>query len=332
MPLNISIDVDGTLLDENENVHPQIRALIEKLKAEGHRLQLWSTGGADYALRRANEKDVASLFDSFGTKPDVAIDDIPESAHPVATLKVDNLFGLVGAIKLLKSKVEDCVESALCPSPELVRNVADIQNRSPQAKQDYSEILRKNVVFHPIPFFGNVSAARIITVGHNPSSGEFESWRCWPEKLDAQELASRLVGYFRHAHPCPHPWFAELQEAMSIVNCPYTLAAAHVDASPWPTLAPTTLLTRKNKRHLLGLYNSMLNAEAQRLPSFLKKCKNLKLVIIIGKEKWTGFIKRAIEEKFRGRIEVVEKNEVPKWISDNKEEISKLIDLPPNIY
>jgi hypothetical protein len=331
MPLNISIDVDGTLLDENEEVDPQARKLIEQLKAEGHSLQLWSTGGADYALRIATERGLADLFDSFGTKPDVAIDDIPEAVHPVATLKVDKSFVLVNVIAALKSKIENCVESALCPSPELVKYIGKIQKQSEDAKRVYQMILRENVPFHPIPFFGNVSTARIITVGLNPSSGEFEPWRCWPEKLDAQELTSRLVGYFRHTHPRPHPWFAELQEALSIINCPYSLAAAHIDVSPWPTLAPSTLKKRKNSVKMLDLYNKMIEAEVRQLPNFIKKCKNLKLVLIIGKTGWIDFVKHAIEGKFAGEIEVVEKNDLPRWISNNKKRIREIIDWPPNV-
>jgi hypothetical protein len=338
MPLNISIDVDGTLLDEDENVHPQTRNLIEQFKAEGHRIQLWSTGGADYALRRATEKGLADLFDSFGAKPDVAIDDIPESAHSVVTLKVHKSFGLVDAMKLLKSKVEDCVESALCPSPALVKHVAKIQSKTEDAKRTYKKILREKVSFHPIPFFGNVSTARIITIGLNPSSGEFEPWRCWPEELDAQELALRLVGYFRHAQPRPHPWFAELQEALSIVNCPYTLAAAHVDVSPWPTLSPNSLKKRINKRELLAYYHEMILTERKHLGAFLQKCKNLKFVFIIGKENfgsfdndWTRLTKESVRQGFQGRVEVVEKHKLSKWISDHEGEIRELTDLPPNI-
>lgn len=269
----------------------------------------------------------------------MAIDDIPESAHSVVTLKTHKPFGLVDAIKLLKSRVGDCVDSALCPSPELVRHVAKIQRRAKRAKQTCQSILRENVPFHPIPFFGNVSAAKIITIGLNPSSGEFEPWRCWPEKLDEQELALRLVGYFRHAHPRPHPWFAELQEALSIVNCSYTLAAAHVDASPWPAFSPSSLKKRINKRELPACYHEMILTEKKHLRFFLKKCKNLKLIFIIGKENfgdfdnnWTKLTKESVGQGFQGIVEVVEKHKLSKWISDHEGEIRKLTDLPPNIY
>jgi hypothetical protein len=183
--------------------------------------------------------------------------------------------------------------------------VARIQGRTEAAKETYQAILREKVPFHPIPFFGNVSAARIITIGLNPSSGEFEPWRCWPEKLDAQDLTLRLVGYFRHAHPRPHPWFSELQEALSIVNCPYTLAAAHVDVSPWPTLSPRALKLRPNKIQLLDLYRKMLEAEAPQLPNFQERCKSLKLVIIIGKLEWAGLSSKLLKKNFVGALKLL---------------------------
>jgi hypothetical protein len=332
MPLNISIDVDGTLLDENENVHSQVRGLLENLKAKEHRLQLWSTGGADYALKRAKEKNIEDLFDSFATKPDVAIDDIPESTHPISSVKVQEHFGVWDAIRLLEKEIGDCVEAALCPSRELVSYVSNVQHETQNAKRKYKTIIKPNAPFHPIPFFGNISSARIITVGLNPSSGEFETWRNWPEEISEHELTRRLVGYFRLSSPGPHPWFAELQEALRIVGCSYSLSAAHIDASPWPTLSPSALKHRTAKRRLLDSYDSMLRTEVSRLPIFLRKCKHLKFVIIIGKGNWVNLIKRTIKQNFIGRIEAIEKNELSKWISKNKIEIQNIIGLPTNIF
>ena len=306
--------------------------IIEKLKAQGHSIQLWSTGGAEYALRIATERGLADLFDSFGTKPDVAFDDIPEAVHPTITFKVDQSFRLVDAVKVAQSNIEACVETSLCPSPRLVSYVGQIQQRADIAKLAYKKILRDKIPFHPIPFFGNVSSARIITIGLNPSSGEFEPWRCWPEKFEAQELTSRLVGYFYHSHPRPHPWFAELQEAMSVINCSFSLAAAHVDISPWPTLAPTTLMKRKDDGESLNLYNKMIVNETVHLPGFLKRCKFLKLVFIIGKTRWGDFIKRKIEEKINLPVNIVDKKDMANWISDRERDIRQITGWPPNVF
>jgi len=242
MPLNISIDVDGTLLDEKENANPQTRKLIEQLKAKGHRIQLWSTGGADYALRKATEKGLVDLFDSFGAKPDVSIDDIPESARPVATIKVDDNFLLHHAIELLESKVEGFVESVLCPSPSLKQLVAEMQKDVGEARTRLRNLLIPRVPLHPIPFFGNIESARVITIGLNPAITEFSKNRCWKPSLNGDELTFRLVNYFRLAgicYPPPHCWFCDISEFLHIVGCSQKIAAAHVDLCPWTSIAPT---------------------------------------------------------------------------------------------
>ncbi len=331
MPLNISIDVDGTLLEASEQPASDIREHLQRLKSQGHHLQLWSTGGADYALRKAKEQGLADLFESFATKPDAAIDDIPESVRPFATLKVDDKFLLAHAIKLLESEVEDCIESACCPSPELTAYVAKIQREEAHIRTTYGQILRPGIPLHPIPFFGNLQSARIVTVGLNPSSSEFEKWRQWPETIGASDLALRLVTYFRRSYPMPHPWFADMQEALSIVNCPYSLCAAHVDASPWTSYSPTTLNRRDTTGQLVETYNAMLHADVSHLSSVLSFSGHLKLVIVIGKRPWMNFVCDAINQQFNGRVEVIEKSKLAGWFAENKVELSALIGIPSHL-
>ena len=208
MPLNISIDVDGTLLGSNTLPARNIREHLQRLRRQGHHLQLWSTGGADYALRKASEHGLADLFESFAAKPDVAIDDIPESVRPVATLRVGGKYLLTHAIKSLESEVESCVESVLCPSSSLKRFVADLKSEKDHAEAALGNLLKRGTPFHPIPFFGNIESARVITVGLNPGITEFAQHRGWTTELDAEDLAYRLVNYFRLAgvgYPKPHP-------------------------------------------------------------------------------------------------------------------------------
>jgi len=235
MPLNISIDVDGTLLEENESPALNVREDILKLKAKEHHLQLWSTGGADYASKKAKEKGLADLFESYGTKPDVAIDDIPESARSIATIKADNKFLLHHAIELLDSKVEGCVESTLCPSPSLKQLVAEIQQGAGEARSRLGNLLIPTVPLHPIPFFGNIESAKVITIGLNPAITEFAKHRDWKFSLNEDDLSFRLVNYFRLAgisYPPPRCWFYDITEFLHIIGCPQKIASAHVDLRP----------------------------------------------------------------------------------------------------
>jgi hypothetical protein len=281
MPLNISIDVDGTLLDEKENVHPQTRNLIEQLKARGHRIQLWSTGGADYALRRATEKGLADLFDSFGAKPDVAIDDIPESARPVATIKADKHFLLHHAIELLESKIEGCVESALCPTPSLKQLVAEMQIGASEARARLGNLLLPHVPLHPIPFFGNLESAKVITIGLNPAITEFAKHRSWKQSLDEEDLTFRLVNYFRLAgicYPPAHGWFSDISEFLHIIRCPQKITAAHVDLCPWTSIAPIGL-TAVRRNRFWNLVDEQMEQWLARTLSHARQ--TVKLIVIL---------------------------------------------------
>jgi hypothetical protein len=110
-----------------------------------------------------------------------------------------------------------------CSLFDLVRRVLDscwpLGATSPASYTPPSHFFRASVVLHPIPFFGNLESAEVLTIGVNPSSTEFEPWRDWPEqRMTSEDLSNRLLDYFRRPHPKPHPWFADIEEALAC--CP----------------------------------------------------------------------------------------------------------------
>ncbi len=338
MPLNISIDVDGTILDANENLLPHTRENIQLLKDAGHCLQLWSAGGADYAYKYALKNKLTDLFDSYAKKSDVAIDDLPETAHPLAVVHVDQNHTLDQAVKRVLS-IEQNVDAALTLSSNLVSFVKDLQTEKEEFQKTYKSILRDGIPLHPIPFFGVVENARAITVGLNPSTTEFENW---PSALTACELTKRLVDYFQLSKNTPHYWFAELQWAFEVLHCPYHFAAAHIDVTPWTTYAPTTLAVKN--RNLLPLYNQLLDAGVKNhLPRVLKFCKDtVKLIIICSSDepkreesKRLPIIEQAIRQSlskdWNGKIFIKPMSQISKWAWQNQEELVSLLDLE-NVY
>jgi len=72
MSLNIFIDVDGTLLNSNEQIDPRakeiLRQTVLKLSAEypDSGLYLWSGAGGAYARKAAEDCGVVSFF--FGIR------------------------------------------------------------------------------------------------------------------------------------------------------------------------------------------------------------------------------------------------------------------------
>ncbi len=77
-PLCIYIDVDQTLVRTTAGRRSPNQELCQKLrewKAAGAALYCWSSQGADYARRAAQECRVADCFVAFLAKPHVLVDD-----------------------------------------------------------------------------------------------------------------------------------------------------------------------------------------------------------------------------------------------------------------
>jgi hypothetical protein len=116
---------------------------------------------------------------------------------------------------------------------KFLKEVLDFVKKTPELTRNN---LAREAVCYPIPFFGNISSAEVLTVGVNPSNGEFAPPRqiYWPAGMTPNQLLERLRSYFCGAYP-PHPWFEgwtesfrELDPRLSYTNG----AVAHTDLSP----------------------------------------------------------------------------------------------------
>ena len=75
----ITFDVNGCLVDENENPRPEILALLQALRGK-NKIYIWSGNGFEYANKIAKkigiDKYIDGILSKYGTfKPDLAIDD-----------------------------------------------------------------------------------------------------------------------------------------------------------------------------------------------------------------------------------------------------------------
>ena len=77
-PLCIYVDVDDTLvrsISGKRISNPNLIRRIAEWKAHGAILYCWSSGGADYAQRTAEELKIKDCFVGFLTKPHALVDD-----------------------------------------------------------------------------------------------------------------------------------------------------------------------------------------------------------------------------------------------------------------
>jgi phosphoglycolate phosphatase-like HAD superfamily hydrolase len=77
---NVFVDVDLTLVDANGKLLPGAKEGLAKLKGKGCHLFLWSSVGVDYAKKVASLHNLTDLFEGYASKPDIIIDDMPQTA------------------------------------------------------------------------------------------------------------------------------------------------------------------------------------------------------------------------------------------------------------
>ena len=76
---NVFVDVDLTLVDADGRILDGAGDALKRLKDRGCHLFLWSTGGADYCRKVARLYALEDLFEGFVSKPDIIIDDMPNT-------------------------------------------------------------------------------------------------------------------------------------------------------------------------------------------------------------------------------------------------------------
>jgi hypothetical protein len=153
---------------------------------------------------------------------------------------------------------------------DLVRMALDIAN---ETASEYSALMPAQPC-RPVPFFGPLERAEVITLGLNPSTGEFVRKRNWSRVSD-EELPDELVNYFgpdeRRAR---HPWFEPWETVLSDLGMSYRLNAAHIDLTP--------RATNCRKGELKPLFIRMLQTDAPIWVEALRCASKCKLVLAAG--------------------------------------------------
>jgi hypothetical protein len=138
----------------------------------------------------------------------------------------------------------------------------------------FSTLYRSGIKTYPIPFFGNIQQALVLTVGVNPSATEFVG-RNWPASLDAEQLYLRLKNYFINSATPPHLWFHKWSVPLQHLGVSYAQGTvAHLDLSPRATASMETT----NQR----LFTDMVAEDIKWFFGLLSFCTNLRLILMAG--------------------------------------------------
>lgn len=138
----------------------------------------------------------------------------------------------------------------------------------------YSSLYRDGITTHPIPFFGNIRSAEVITLGINPSAEEFLPDRGWPEQCSSSYLENRLLNYF-DGDVTRHPYFDKWQECLDILGYSYTQNAAHLDLSPRATRSMGGIINKE-------LFMEMIKEDILHLKDLLRHCTKARLILTAG--------------------------------------------------
>ena len=129
----------------------------------------------------------------------------------------------------------------------------------------------------PMPFFGDVLRARILTVGVNPSDQEFNPDRRWDAITNPKQWQTRLLHYFRISGVPPWCWFDTWSICLELIGHAYAAGdAAHIDISPRPT--PPML----DKRTNTGQFRPMVEHDVKWFFQLLGQLPQVRLLLVAG--------------------------------------------------
>ena len=146
---------------------------------------------------------------------------------------------------------------------------------TPTVIAEFRDLFDPSLPIVPIPFFGKLETALVLTVGLNPSDGEIRG-RNWESTLDPVAACARLTGYFNGGAFQPHPWFERWKRALKEIGVSFDDgSAAHIDLCPWPTRPMSRLPDTKRFEALVR----------QSIPWFwqcIRLAKSCRLVLMAG--------------------------------------------------
>lgn len=156
----------------------------------------------------------------------------------------------------------------------LTERVRAVMETVTQTDETFRANYRSGLTTFPIPFFGNLHTAKVLTIGVNPSAGEFVH-RNWPAQMDSASLTQRLLHYF-DSPPGPHPWFVPWIEALALLDIDYRRGeAAHLDLSPRATVSMSAVPNPE-------LFLQMVSQDLRWLFEFLQECNSARLLMAAG--------------------------------------------------
>lgn len=168
------------------------------------------------------------------------------------------------------------------PIVELVENEMAVFR---ELRLAHPNLFPPNDRLYPIPFFGDIRRAEVITVALNPAHNEFGTDRLWPVgqgngSLTPAGLTNRLLCYFHLPRISRHNWFNTCEGGLQAAGVSYKRNAAHIDIHPHPTRFAGEM-DQAFPEGATILRQHIENTGVGHLSSVLGLCQSVKLVIVV---------------------------------------------------
>src|SRR5262245_46012663 len=129
----------------------------------------------------------------------------------------------------------------------------------------------------PIPFFGDILNARVLTVGVNPSNCEFHPTRKWDAIKNPPQWERRLLNYFRIPEIPAYRWFETWSMCLELLGLSYARGeAAHADISPRATSPMLSAQTDKRE------FRAMVEHDVKWVFTLLCNLPKVRLLLVAG--------------------------------------------------
>ena len=153
--------------------------------------------------------------------------------------------------------------------------IEKLMNERLTVKTEFKDLFDSETPIVPIPFFGDITKAKIITIGANPSAAELKI-NSWSEDMSPNQIMNKLLGYFSEN---PHKWFDTWENALQKIGYSYKDGSvAHVDLCAWATMSLSKLDSLKKTDIVLALFKRQINFFFQLLTDYT----NPDLIIMAG--------------------------------------------------
>lgn len=160
------------------------------------------------------------------------------------------------------------------------RHVYSVQRYVHFTQARYAQLFKPGVPVHPICCFGDVQNATVVTVGVNPSVGEFEEGHWPPAEMSHIAPAHRCKVYFAtDGNAAHHEFFTPWKQALACLGTGYeTGGAVHLDLSP----RATRYIRQLEQGFESDLFLEMVQRDLWVFFATLALGQNAKLLLIAG--------------------------------------------------